>query len=324
MNDDYLQLDDDSVNSFLNRFNKVTTDLGDSSKQGQKHFEGPMKAGLGGTANIVTNEMSGLSEAMFDFGNVFKKGTDGIFEADSIAASEFEKIVIPGDFRTAEQNETSKHVSIFLDKQDGKSVNDGQASEAAGDIDDSSINKEGLTDIRGTDSTVENYNDESSIRGQSILGDIVTDATVEQAYDDSYSGQREALTDINGDETQEQEFSDQYSGTGENLHNINGDETQEQEFSDQYTESGQALQGMNSDQTVVQSYVDSTGGMGQVYLSDVGSSSSSSSTPDNTQLNEELTRFSTATALTEEEKARRESEQQEEDEVVDIDYDRFF
>ncbi len=309
MDNDYLQLDDESVNTFLGRFKKLSMDLGDGGNQGKKDFEGPINAGFGGTASIITDEMGSLSNAMFDFGSVFQKGTDGIFNADKISAAEFQKLEIPEDFIANAASDTSKHVNIFVDKNDGRSVNEGTKATAFNEIADNTVNKENLVDITGAQSTVENYNDESTIRGQSVLSNISMDETVEQKYSDDYSRKQEALGDISNNQTQEQELKDNYSVGEKALKDINNNtQTQEQTFKDNYVQNGTVLNSMNVNSVAPQTFTESSG--------------TTSNSSNSNELNDELTKFATMTTLSEEEKRKREKEK--ENEVVEVDFNKFF
>ena len=233
MNGDYLQLDEDVIDSFVNRYSKSKMTLEEGGANGKKQFSSLIDTGLGGTAEVITDDMNEISNLMNDFSMMFKKGTNQIFESDKIAAAEFQKIDVPTQFVANSANETTKHVSIFMDKTDGQSVNNGAASTAFNEIADNTIEKEALSDIRGADSTVEVYDSQSSINGKSILGDIRKENTVGQNYTDAYTEQEKTLKDINNNQTQQQEFDSSLSIASQSaLGNITSKDTKQQFYTD--------------------------------------------------------------------------------------------
>ena len=312
MNGDYLQLDEDVINNFTSRFSKATMTIGDDGKNGKKQYSNLINSGIGGTAEVITDDMNQLSNVMNDFGMTFKKGTNQIFESDRIAAAEFQKIEVPTQFVVNEASETTKHVSIFRDKMDGKSVNNGVASTAFNEIADNTVNKAVLSDIRGADSTEEVYDSQSSIKGKSILGDIKRENTVEQTYTDAYTQQEKALKDINNNQTQQQEMKDGYTGKEKALKDINNNQTQQQEMKDNFMQNATALSGINTEST------------NQVYYDNSNLNEKMENTNEKLEennkktINERLAEFTPNANNAEKEK------KEDNNEVIDVNYDKFF
>ena len=350
MNGDYLQLDEDVIDSFVNRYSKSKMTLEEGGANGKKQFSSLIDTGLGGTAEVITDDMNEISNLMNDFSMMFKKGTNQIFESDKIAAAEFQKIDVPTQFVANSANETTKHVSIFMDKTDGQSVNNGAASTAFNEIADNTIEKEALSDIRGADSTVEVYDSQSSINGKSILGDIRKENTVGQNYTDAYTEQEKTLKDINNNQTQQQEMKDTYTEQEKALKDINNNQTQQQEMKDTYTEQEKALKDINNNQTQQQEFDSSLSIASQSALGNITSKDTKQQFYTDTtevikdqammnnnenkengseakkNLDEQFTKFATNSTVNSQVNQNKttQTEDKNEEEVVEVDYSKYY
>ena len=326
MNGDYLQLDEDVIDSFVNRYSKSKMTLEEGGANGKKQFSSLIDTGLGGTAEVITDDMNEISNLMNDFSMMFKKGTNQIFESDKIAAAEFQKIDVPTQFVANSANETTKHVSIFMDKTDGQSVNNGVASTAFNEIADNTIEKEALSDIRGADSTVEVYDSQSSINGKSILGDIRKENTVGQNYTDAYTEQEKTLKDINNNQTQQQEMKDTYTEQEKALKDINNNQTQQQEFDSSLSIASQsALGNITSKDTKQQFYTDTTEVIkDQTKMNNNENKENGSEAKKN--LDEQFTKFATNSTVNSQinQNKTTQTEDKNEEEVVEVDYSKYY
>lgn len=205
-------------------------------------FSGATNSGLMGTSvSTVARQMGALSSSIGNIQGIINKHSNQMFGYDRTMAKMANDIEIPQDFLANNSMEVNTYNRTLLGKIDGKSVNEGETATEFKEIDDSTVVRESLSDIRGTDSVEEKY-DASSIIGKSVLGNISGNQTEAQNYDDKVSVQRANMENISGDQTKAQDYDDKVSVQKANMQNISGNQTQQQQL-DESTVIGKSVLG---------------------------------------------------------------------------------
>ena len=202
----FLSMREEEIDSAISGFDKCATGMGTTGAGINGKFKGATDVGLmNGTVSAVSREVNLISSAIGNVKNMMRKHTNEMFDYDRTMAKMANDIEIPQDFLANNAMEVNQYNKILVGKIDGRSVNDGEEAQKISDIDESEINAEGLTDIRGAAAKEEIY-DDSSVIGKSTLGSIVGNVTEKQEYDDTVNVNKSALQNINGNQTQQQEY----------------------------------------------------------------------------------------------------------------------
>jgi hypothetical protein len=147
-------------------------------------FAGAVDAGLlGDSVSKVSSQMAAISTSISNVQNIVKKHSNQMFSFDRSMASKIEEIQIPTDLMANDSSEINTYTQTLLGKIDGQSVNNGQASTAFKEIDESVVQGEALTDIHGDQTQQQTYDASSGIGGQQAMRNISGDQTQQQNYD---------------------------------------------------------------------------------------------------------------------------------------------
>lgn len=218
-------------------FNRCATEMGDQASAIPSKFSGAVSSGLmGESVSAITKEISALSDSIASMSTIITKHSSQMFEFDRATAQMADEIEIPTDFVANNSMEVNEYTRVLLGKIDGKSVNEGTASIAFNEIDDSTVAAQKLKDITGTTSVEEKYDDRTSIVGESKLGNISGEQAQTQTYDATVSVERTSMGNINSNVQTQQQALDESTILGESrLGNINGNNSTQQQNLDTST-----------------------------------------------------------------------------------------
>lgn len=251
MANDVLRMKEEEFEVFTSGLQKNSTGFSSTESQYKKDFQNLVNTGLtGDSVGKIGNQMVAITNSISNVRNIIQKHSNQMFSFDRSVAKKIEDIDIPQDFVANDASSINYYTQTLLGKIDGQSVNEGHESHMFKEIDDSVVNAEKLTDIRGTDSKEEKYDARSSISSQSILGNISGDTTQEQHYDSSSSVSKAAMENISGNVTEQQHY-DETSVVGKSI-----------------------LGDITSGATQKRDYEDGTGGMSVAALGDITSKES--------------------------------------------------
>ena len=233
MANDVLRMKEEEFEEFTSGLQKSSTRFSSTEGQYKKDFQNLVNTGLtGDSVGKIGNQMVAITNSISNVKNIIQKHSSQMFSFDRSVAKKIEDIDIPQDFVANDSSSVNYYTQTLLGKIDGQSVNEGQESHMFKEIDDSVVNAEKLTDIRGTDSKEEKYDARSSIGGQSILGNISGDTTKEQHYDSSSSVSKATMENISGNVTEQQHYDETSVGGKSILRDISSAATQKQDYND--------------------------------------------------------------------------------------------
>ncbi len=209
MADGLIRMVEEEFDAYTSGAQKNSDNLTSTNDGYKKKFQKLVNTGLAGNSvGKIGNQMTAINNSISNVNNIIRKHSNQMFNYDKSVAQKADEIDIPTDFTSNDSASVNYYTQTLVGKIDGRSVNEGHETEKANEIDETVINGEALSDIRGVTSTVETYDANSSVSGQSTLGNISGDVTQQQNYDASSSVGKAALQDISGDVTQQTTYDD--------------------------------------------------------------------------------------------------------------------
>ena len=256
MNDSY-GINSDSMLDAANSAGKVSTQIVDAGSSMASDFSKTSKLN-GQSVGEITKQLSILGSSTSSWQNIITSNVNKGLDYDNRMSEVANDIDVPLDYTTNNSMDTNKYNAVFIAKMDGRSVDEGEQTEKASDLDESTVAAQGLVNINDDQTKEKTYDDSTTIQGESILGNINHDQTQEQTYDDSTSVGNKKLKDISGNQTEQQEYDGDSSVRSKNLTDISGDQTQKQEYNADSSVRNRNLTNISGNQTQQQEYDDST------------------------------------------------------------------
>ena len=268
MNDSY-GINSDSMLDAANSAGKVSTQIVDAGSSMASDFSKTSKLN-GQSVGEITKQLSILGSTTNSWKDVITSNVNKGLDFDNRMSEVANDINVPLDYTTNNSMDTSKYNEVFIAKMDGRSVDEGQQTDKASDLDESTVAAQGLININDDQTKTQTYDDSTTIQGESILGNINHNKTEEQTYDDSTSVGNKKLKDISGNQTEEQTYDSNSSVRSKTLTDISGDQTKAQTYDDNSSVRSRTLTDISGNETVQQEYDDSTV-IGESVLGSLGS-----------------------------------------------------
>ena len=251
MQNNQIILDNNKINDIAKQFAMNSSDSMDARSQVTRDFSNVRNSGmLTNTINSTENQMSNLSDAYRNAQNTISKLIDE-FDFDKEASNKINEIEIPQDFVTNNSMKSNYYDTFMLSKLDGKSVNNGQATEKASDK--SSISsEEKLVNINKDETQAKEFKDIYDVQNEELKNINQGQEATEQVYDSSsLISQEEKLKSISQEqETEKQEYdSSSTISRAEALNNIVKDAGSVSDYDSSSTIETKVLDNINNAQT---------------------------------------------------------------------------
>ncbi len=198
MHSNVLVIDDAEMADTASGIRRAFYETDDTSNMLPIKFHSIKKTGLFGNGlKTINKQINSLSNSLMGVENAINEHTDYIMNMEMAFAKEADEIEIPHDFVNTDTRQVNTIDDIYLDKRDGRTVNEGTEQKPEEHLDESTVNKENLENI-------------------------VTDETQKQELDDRTQIERDDLDNINNEkETEEQIYDDKSSVEKENVELMN-------------------------------------------------------------------------------------------------------
>lgn len=255
-----IKVKQDSFDAIIQRLNKISATLGDSSSGAFSALAGNEL--LSGGISKLQNNVSMIGSRTGGTASVINKGRDSFSGSEAYLETVVDAIELPTDLKNVYTPYEETTQETTLNKNDGKSVNSDQNTKqeelkelnetdekGLGDITKAEVKDEqlidmfdrkleNLGDIEKAGGDIEQSLDEYTLTEGTAMGELTGGNTKEQAYEDAYTMQKndelQSVVTAGGDKVQEYEDT-LADATGTVLTNINGSGTGESaEFKDNY------------------------------------------------------------------------------------------
>lgn len=168
-----------------------------------------------------------ISGSLCDFGAAGINYTNNFCQDERAKAKMIDDMPIFKDLLAEDAAQVNYFNGVLLEKIDGRSVKDGQATKKANETDDYDVVKEAVNNINGNVTEQQNLDGSSSIVGQSILGNINGNVTDKKELSDATRNINSAeVKNINGNITDKQEVGNETGNIdSQRVKNIGGHTT---------------------------------------------------------------------------------------------------
>lgn len=177
-----------------------------------------------GGIDKISRQTNSISNSILNIGWMMQEHNRSFFGMERNLASIADKIEIPANYTINDNLEINNFSSVTLEKNDGRSINEGKELKEIDEVKDSIIKQEQkLADITSSLETREEKIDESTIIKHENLGNINNSNSLrEEKIDENTNIQKNTLNDINNDNTQNvQNIDNSTNITNRILGNIN-------------------------------------------------------------------------------------------------------
>ena len=157
-----FEINNYEMDEIFRNMNQTNVNIDDSNDEAKKDFVSYKQSGVFGNGiKTINDQMDTITNSMMVMSGAIQKGTQAIFETEFKLLQEARDLEIPKGFETSNITSTSVSSNISLNKNDGKSVNNGTASsKIKEDLNSSIHSKENLTEMNDN-TTLEQRIDEN-------------------------------------------------------------------------------------------------------------------------------------------------------------------
>ena len=214
-----IRMNFDQMDDIIASHNKTANGVEETGEGFHKDFKNHLEAGvLTNSIRVGEEGMATIFQAIDNTSKIMRKHTEDMKEYDLALAKKASELAIPQDFLNENATSINTYNRSILAKIDGRSVNEGKASTAFNEIDESAIAAEGLLDITKQATQQQKYDETSSVSHNNNMKDITSDKTQQEQKisEDSIIG-KSVLGDINKGDNQQQQNIDESSVIGKSM-----------------------------------------------------------------------------------------------------------
>lgn len=181
MNNDFI-VEDIEFENTVSRLNRVSLDSLDEVEEIPKKFSSLRNTGLFGNGiDKINRQLNAVTQATINVKNKVNKHKNEIFMLENSMASKARELDVPLDFVKKDSRKYNSIDDIYLEKKDGRSVNDGNASVDVSELDDYTGTLQNLANISSNLELREEKLDEKTvITEQQKLGNINNDKQIDE------------------------------------------------------------------------------------------------------------------------------------------------
>lgn len=192
-----FSINNEEMDNTIIGYNKICTDTDSTLDSIPSKFQSITKTGLFSSGlSTITKQLSKVSSSVSNLKKIIRKQSDKTYEMELSLAKEADQIEIPQNFVKNDAKRYSTIEDIVLNKNDGKSINEGQETEKTNEIRDNNIVKENLTNIVKEDTEIINEEFNSNVENTKMKNINNGNETEQHKIKDDYSSNKEQLNDI--------------------------------------------------------------------------------------------------------------------------------
>ena len=183
------------IDDLLGYINTTSGEVGAENEEAKKTFEPNKRSEVFGRgAQTINDQMDEIYNQIDHLGTAMQKGTSAIFETEMKILEEARALEIPKGFETNDTITDKTTANIGLEKEDSRSVNEGQLGTAINPEINSEIEKENIEDITKA-ATEEQMLDENQLRVNEVgLQEVKQDETEAQDFNErEYTDNRQNI-----------------------------------------------------------------------------------------------------------------------------------
>lgn len=224
MENNVLSMREEEMEEAVVGLNKVYADGDNVDKSIPNNFSGMKKSGLFDVGiNTINKQLNSINTSVFNLKSMINNHSTEMFNMDRQLANIANKIAVPQDFVKNDSMQANVVKSVALEKTDGKTVNDGQATSSVNMEDNTIINAQSLGSIvSNLTPEEERLNTATAINRQGVNNINNNQGLTSQDIDVASNIAREALGNINKSQTlSEQSINGDTNITYATLNDIN-------------------------------------------------------------------------------------------------------
>lgn len=224
MENNVLSMREEEMEEAVVGLNKIYTDGDNADKSIPTNFSGMKKSGLFDVGiNTINKQLNSINTSIFNVKSMINNHSTEMFNMDRQLANIANKIAIPQDFVKNNSMQANIVKNVALEKTDGKTVNDGQATSSVNMEDNTIINAQSLGSIvSNLTPEEERLNTATAINRQGVNNINNNQGLTSQDIDTASDIAREALGNINKNQTlSEQSINGDTNITYATLNDIN-------------------------------------------------------------------------------------------------------
>ena len=224
MENNVLSMREEEMEEAVVGLNKIYTDGDNADKSIPTNFSGMKKSGLFDVGiNTINKQLNSINTSIFNVKSMINNHSTEMFNMDRQLANIANKIAIPQDFVKNNSMQANIVKNVALEKTDGKTVNDGQATSSVNIEDNTIINAQSLGSIvSNLTPEEERLNTATAINRQGVNNINNNQGLTSQDIDTASDIAREALGNINKNQTlSEQSINGDTNITYATLNDIN-------------------------------------------------------------------------------------------------------
>ena len=224
MENNVLSMREEEMEEAVVGLNKVYADGDNVDKSIPNNFSGMKKSGLFDVGiNTINKQLNSINTSIFNLKSMINNHSTEMFNMDRQLANIANKIAVPQDFVKNDSMQANIVKNVALEKTDGKTVNDGQATSSVNMEDNTIINAQSLGSIvSNLTPEEERLNTATAINRQGVNNINNNQGLTSQDIDTASNIAREALGNINKSQTlSEQSINGDTNITYATLNDIN-------------------------------------------------------------------------------------------------------
>lgn len=224
MENNVLSMREEEMEEAVVGLNKIYADGDNVDKSIPSNFSGVKKSGLFDVGiNTINKQLNSINTSIFNVKSMINNHSTKMFNMDRQLANIANKIAVPQDFVKNNSMQANIVKNVALEKTDGKTVNDGQATSSVNMEDNTIINAQSLGSIvSNLTPEEERLNTATAINRQGVNNINNNQGLTSQDIDVASNIAREALGNINKSQTlSEQSINGDTNITYATLNDIN-------------------------------------------------------------------------------------------------------
>ena len=224
MENNVLTMREEEMEEAVVGLNKIYADGDNVDKSIPNNFSGMKKSGLFDVGiNTINKQLNSINTSIFNVKSMINNHSTEMFNMDRQLANIANKIAVPQDFVKNNSMQANIVKNVALEKTDGKTVNDGQATSSVNMEDNTIINAQSLGSIvSNLTPEEERLNTATAINRQGVNNINNNQGLTSQDIDTASNIAREALGNINKSQTlSEQSINGDTNITYATLNDIN-------------------------------------------------------------------------------------------------------
>ena len=190
---------EDEVGDTTYSLGRAEQSIEDTKRDFPYQFRGMKESGLFATGvDKINKQMENITNTIFNVKEKIRRHSNEVFDMERMYDKRAQEIDIPQDFVKNDSKQVNTIDDIYLSKNDGRSVNNGEDIDIINNLEEYDLNKQNLGSIVSNNEVKEEKYDSSSSLEHKQLDNINNDKDTEEInHDDKTVIENEELKMIN-------------------------------------------------------------------------------------------------------------------------------